>query len=331
MNPQSGRSWGYWTRAKLGILADYLDQFTVASSGQQERVYLDAFAGEGTGLDRLTGEEFKGSARLALESRDPGFTRLRFFEKGKRASELEGRLKSDYPGKDIVVHQGDCNVTIPAVLEELKPIRWAPTFAFLDPDGMEVSWETLEALADHKRGYRSPTAQKPEYKVELWMLFPSAGLVRTLALDEAKMTETDAQRASRLCGDESWRPIYERRVTETIDGRTAREEYVNLMRWRLQRDLGYRWTHPLELKNVRGLPLYHMIFATDNDAGTRIMQHLYGQALEDIPAMRQEAADRAKGQQTLELPGELMAGERYEYEPPWEPPTQTSDAGQARP
>jgi len=62
---RAGRSWGYWTQAKLSVLADYLDAFIRASSGPSERVYLDAFAGEGSGLDRLTGEEFKGSAHRA--------------------------------------------------------------------------------------------------------------------------------------------------------------------------------------------------------------------------------------------------------------------------
>jgi hypothetical protein len=53
----------------------------------------------------------------------------------------------------------------------------------------------------------------------------------------------------------------------------------------------------------------------------RIMQPIYGQAMADIPAMRTEAADRARGQATLDLPPELVAAENYEYEPPWEPPT----------
>ena len=185
MTDRAGRSWGYWTQAKLRVLADYLDAFVRASSGPSERVYLDAFAGEGSGLDRLTGEEFKGSARVALEVGGPGFTRFRFFEKGRRAGELEARLRADYPGRDIVVSQGDCNETIPRVLSELAALRWAPTFAFLDPDGMELAWPTLRALADHKKGYRAG-ADKPEYKVELWMLFPSGGLVRTLALERGE-------------------------------------------------------------------------------------------------------------------------------------------------
>ena len=82
-----GRSWGYWTRAKLEMLADYLAAFATASKGQSERVYLDAFAGEGAGLDRLTGEEFPGSARIALEAGEgAGFTKFRYFEMGQRAA-----------------------------------------------------------------------------------------------------------------------------------------------------------------------------------------------------------------------------------------------------
>ena len=267
MTPDSARSWGYWTRAKLAILEDYLARFVTASSGQAERVYLDAFAGEGSGMDRLTGEEFLGSARVALETGDPGFTRFRFFEKGRRATDLESKLRVDYPGRDIKVFEGDCNETIPEALEELKSIRWAPHFAFLDPDGMELRWTTIRALARHKLGYRAKSSSKPEFKVELWMLFPSAGLVRTLALDDERLRDEDRVRATSLFGNEDWRAIYDSRKGGSLDASSAREEYVNLMRWQLENDLGYRRTHPLELKNTRGVPIYHMIFATDNDAG----------------------------------------------------------------
>jgi len=260
-----GRSWGYWTRAKLEMLADYLAAFATASKGQSERVYLDAFAGEGAGLDRLTGESFPGSAQIALEAGDDaGFTKFRYFEMRHRAAELQSRLRAAYPDRDIEVYEGDCNVTILEALGELAPLKWAPTFAFLDPDGMELAWDTLSALADHKRGYRPPSSTKPEYKVELWMLFSTSGIVRTLALDEAKVLDADVARATRLFGSDDWKPIYGLRKTAAISAAEAREEYVNLMRWRLERILGYRFTHPFELKNTKGSTLYHMIFATDS-------------------------------------------------------------------
>lgn len=317
--PPPGRSWGYWTRAKLEILTEYLGAFATASSGQSERVYLDAFAGEGRGLDRLTAEEFPGSPRIALEAGEgAGFTRFRFFELERKATELEARLRSEYPESDIKVYGGDCNQTIPEALAELRSLRWAPTFAFLDPDGMELAWETLAALAEHKRGYRAPDSLKPEFKVEMWTLFPTSGIVRTLALEADKVSPADEARATRLFNTEQWRPIYELRLAHRITAAEARDEYVNLMRWRLEHDLGYRFTHPFELKNTRGGTVYHMIFATDHDAGTRIMESIYARAARRVPQMRNEARDRARGQLSFEL-GAEATGEGYRYEPPWEP------------
>jgi hypothetical protein len=48
---------------------------------------------------------------------------------------LEQELTRDFPGRDLRVVSGDCNITIPATLAELRSdnLDWAPTFAFLDP------------------------------------------------------------------------------------------------------------------------------------------------------------------------------------------------------
>ena len=204
-------------------------------------------------------------------------------------------------------------------LTELQPVRWAPTFAFLDPDGMELAWGTLERLAVHKVGYKGSGSRGPEYKVELWLLFPTQGLIRTLALDEDKLLPRHEQGATRLYGTASWRSIYTRRQRNQLTAVEAKEEYVNLMRWRLTHDLGYAKTHPFELKNTRGGTVYHMIFATDNAAGDRIMSDLYASAARSIPAMRQEARDRQRGQSALPIEGAENATASYEYEPPWEP------------
>jgi hypothetical protein len=67
------------------------------------------------------------------------------------------------------------------------------------------------------------------------------------------------------------------------------------MRWRLESVLGYRWTHTFEVRNERGGPIYHMIFATDNEAGHRIMAHLYNRAASEFPKMRSEVIDRRRG------------------------------------
>lgn len=185
---------------------------------------------------------------------------------------------------------------------------------------MELRWSTLRSLASHRRGVRSDG--RPLDKVELWLLFPSAGLMRTLALDEAVLRPGDEARASALLGSEEWRPIYRARREDQLTARDAREEYVNLLRWRLEHDLGYRRTHPLEVKTERGQPLYHMVFATDNAAGDRIMRHLYGKAASLSEKMRAEArANRQEvetGQSRLFLP-DVPVEALYEPEPPHPP------------
>jgi three-Cys-motif partner protein len=323
MAKKAPRSWGYWTEGKLDILAKYLDRFTTTTKYKAKaRVYLDAFAGEGHGISRTTRTQFEGSARIGLKVSDPPFDRCYFFELGEKAAELERELTRDFPGRYLRVAPGDCNETIPQVLDELRrdDLGWAPTFAFLDPDGMELRWETIEGLALHKRLRQPPS----KTKVELWLLFPSGGLLRNLALDEQRLLPGHIAKATSLFGSDVWNRVYEARRAWQIDGQEARERYVNLYRWKLERDLGYRRTHPIEVKDNRGRPIYHLIFASDSEAGDRIMSHLYGEALTRWPQMREQARRRSPEGEQLALLGEQDSAatfrtKAYTYEPPLEP------------
>lgn len=58
------RNWGDWTELKLDILTQYLDRFTTASKSVDARVFLDAFAGQGRGRSRNTGDLFEGQPGL---------------------------------------------------------------------------------------------------------------------------------------------------------------------------------------------------------------------------------------------------------------------------
>jgi three-Cys-motif partner protein len=170
------RSWGFWTRYKLELLERYLNAFTTATKLRSRKaVYLDLFGGEPENTDRLTQDLIEGSARIALNAADPPFTHLRFFELPSNAAKLEESLVRDYPERDWKVYSGDSNDTIFQALAELceADAQWAPTFAFIDPNGPHYKWATLQALARHK-GSRAKT------KVELWMLFPTPLFARML-------------------------------------------------------------------------------------------------------------------------------------------------------
>ncbi len=320
------RLWGYWTKGKLDILRRYLDSFTTTTKNKaSERIYIDAFAGEPDNQDRLTAEPIEGSARIALTVTDPPFTRLRFFETVANAGRLEASLRKDYPDRDLKVVGGDCNQLIPQELHRLKRLRWAPTFAFVDPNGMEAEWRTLESLANFKRGQR--------WKAEIFLLFSPQMFMRVLPVESGEVSAANATKIDRMYGTEEWRQIYDARLQKTIEPSQARKEYLNLMRWRLERILRYEWTHPIEVRNERGDAIYYMIFATDNDAGDRIMRHIYGKAATEFPMMREQARRirrqqeaREQGRQSLfgvdddALWDPIQPGERfYEYESPTRP------------
>lgn len=324
MTSEDVRDWGDWTELKLDILEQYLDRFTTASQRMDSRVFLDAFAGQGLGRNRRTGKLFEGSARVALSVSDPPMTHLRFFELDpSNADRLRQDLDSEFPGRDIIVHQGDCNDKIREALRELIPVNWAPTFAFLDPDGIQLRWSTLRELAAHK--------QRSRNKVEMWLLFSTMGLVRRLALDEEKLRPHDEKAATDAFGDESWRPIYDLRRTNQLNGQQARAEYINLYRWKLEHELGYTHTFALEIRNDRGVPIYAMVFATDNEAGKKIMRHLYEKAALAAPRRRELVKAEQSGVQQLALGlGEDTAQrDPLWVDPPWPPPTH--DVDQRRP
>jgi three-Cys-motif partner protein len=309
------RSWGFWTQSKLEILGDYLDGFLTASSKRaRDAVYLDAFAGEGSGRDRITDEEFDGSARIAVGAVAAGesgfrFSYLRFIELSEsRAREIRAEFERDFPGRDIDVVDGDCNQKLQELLATMpERLTWAPTFAFLDPFGIELHWQTISALADHKRNRK--------YKVELFMLFSSPAIMRLAGSSPAKASLGYAERLGALFGCSDWEPIVDARRSGKIGGAQAREAFVNLMRWRIAHDLGYERTHVLEFKNASGTPIYHMLFATDNSAGDRIMEDLYAKAALRNQDMAEDARQHKAGLPTLFLTSEFDVPKYVPYPP----------------
>ena len=319
------RPWGFWTLGKLDVLRRYLDAFTTASKTTSERIYLDAFAGDPNNKNRLTGDTIEGSARIALSIDHPPFTHIRLFEKEAKAKKLKSVLRADFPGRNLKVYGGDCNERLPEALKELRAINRAPTFAFVDPNGKEAKWKTLEALANFRPARLT--------KAELFLLFAAPMFTRLLRVKGGQVRSQDIEDITALFGFDDWQRIYEARLAKSIEPGQARDEYLNLMRWRLETKLGYKWTHPLEVRNEKNHIIYYMIFATDHEAGNRIMSNVYAQASAEFPAMR-EYALRRRNQQQKEQSGVMSLfgkddnslwapakpGERfYRHEPPEEP------------
>lgn len=313
------RTWGFWTRAKLDILSDYLHAFVRASTRAGDTVYLDLFAGRPENEERRTGKTISGSAVRALEV-DPPLGHVVLFEVPERARELEA-LRSNYPERDLRVVPGDCNENIQGALAELRDLDWVPTIAFIDPDGPDTRWTTIGAIARFKR--------PDKWKAELFMLFPTPAFERMLGLDESKLP-AQVTKIEEFFGSDSWRAIHELRQTGKLTPPEARDEYVNLMRWRLEKELGYQWTHAFEVKSETGQPLYHLIFATDHEVGNKIMRDIFTAAVNRFAGMRAEALDLLQRHRTEERTGQVSFGfevpppipddEIYDPVPPHQPP-----------
>ena len=193
----------------------------------------------------------------------------------------------------MVIHYGDVHEALKPALEALAAHRKAPTLAFIDPDGVEARWQLLEMLAEHKRSGR--------YKVELFLLMPSPQVVRIAheKLDRESLARAEKQ-ITDLFGTSIWQPILSGRRSGVLDPEQTRDELTNLMRWRIEKSLGYRYTHAARLTNAHGTPIYDLIFATDHEVGDKIMKAVYAKAADRFPQMRREARARRRDRREFE-------------------------------
>jgi three-Cys-motif partner protein len=311
------REWSYWTRNKLEILTDYLPAFTTAVSGRSpECIYLDLMAGQPKNVERHTGAEFDGSPIVAMKTQPP-FTRLRFGElNATRAAALDTHLREAFPGDDrYQVVQGDCNETIDGILAGLADIAWAPTFAFVDQQAAEVHWETIKKLAAFRKNTQG-------WKTEIWILMSPTMIIKGVRGRDGIPYEPYREQVDRLYGGGEWRQILRALDQRKITARDYRKQMVNLMRWKLEHELGYRITHRIPMQMHNKVEIYDMVFATDHDAGDRIMRHLYNQAALREPEMMRQAKEAKSGQFALFDAGgdnQNAGQELWRPEPCWDP------------
>jgi three-Cys-motif partner protein len=301
------REWNYWTRNKLMILKAYLPVLVTASKkSRRPPVYLDLMAGEPDNLAKETREWFDGSARLAMGC-EPQFGQVILFEKSAaKAQALAADLESKFPEDErahVVV--GDCNVTIHRELARLRREgwAWAPTFAFLDQQVAEIGWTTVEALAKFRQG---------RYKVEMWMLVSPTMFNRSLGPRSQPRRERIAA-VTRMYGTDGWERIYRAQEAQVITASEARQEWINLMRWRLQHTLGYRNTASLPMHMDSGLEIYEMVFATDHPAGEKVMRYLYKQAAEREPGLMAQSAAARKNRKAADTQPTLFPFQADEF------------------
>jgi three-Cys-motif partner protein len=255
------------TRVKLSIFGDYVRNFVRASKRAPDRIYIDGFAGGARGIDPTTGDEYDGSAALALAV-DPPFTEVFLVEQDEGRVGVLQKLSGSHPS--VRVFPGDVNVEMPKLLAGVN--RRAPTLAFLDPEGTQLHWKTLELLAAHKRGYSKT-------KIELLILFPlQMAVLRLLNFKTGVIKPGHGRRLDTMLGAESpYREIVSMRMTGKISTPEETEiAFLNAYADGLHRRLGYRHVLHREVAGATGRPFYYLVFASDSDVGREIMRYEFG-------------------------------------------------------
>ena len=151
----------------------------------------------------------------------------------------------------------------------------------------------------------------------------------TMILKGVRGTNNEAfqERVDRLYGGREWRQIQRAFDQRKIVAREYRQQMVNLIRWKLEHDLGYEITQRIPMQMHNKMEIYDMVFATDHVVVDRIMQHLYNQAALREPDMMRQAKEAKTGQFSLfDDYGveDASAGQRlWHPEPCWDPTTQS--------
>ena len=240
------RDVGSWTKNKLKILSDYLPVYLKATTRAMERIYIDGFAGPGLNRVRGTGKIVDGSPLIALDAKAENgttFTRLFFIERDEASAlELENTVAQRDTQRRCTVIPGDVNVELPRLIERLP--KRSPTFVFLDPEGIDPQWTTLQKITG--------------WKTELLINFPFG-----MAINR----NPDSGKVNAYYGTREWRPLWE----STSPGRIRR--LLDLYKNRLQ-ELGWRYTTDADpvVTGTRGQRLYYLIFVSKVEPGQRIMK-----------------------------------------------------------
>ena len=281
---------GPWAREKLQALGDYLNFYTTALKKQGHWVksltFVDAFAGSGQArlrrpapsgmesllaaidpepIDQAAEEYIRGSPRVALDIPNR-FSRYVFIERDAgRAAELE-QLCADYSQAcQIEVRRGSAQDEIEALLQGNLGRTGHLAVVFLDPFGMQISWETIERLAATKR-------------VEVIINFALGMAIQRLLTRSTELRPGWRETLDRFFGSPDWyHRVYEEQ-TDLLGATTQKRPDAGkrLLEWyraRLKDTFGY--VSPAKLiKNTRGGHLYYLIWAGPHRLGLKGADHV---------------------------------------------------------
>lgn len=249
-----------YVRYKLNALDFYLDVTDTAMHQQKwtERFYIDLQAGPGK--NRIGDAVLLGSPLIALASPHPA-TQFRFNEFDPvNKTALERRVSASPLKERVKIYQDDVNQIVLRVCEEITnkdrnrtKDRWSTfNIAFLDPEGLELHWSTVEALASMK-------------KMDLIINFSTGGIVRSIGRGNYLAVDN-------FFGTTQWKEV----DVPNDDPVKRRRSLIDFYRQRLEK-FGYHIDidpnlggDDIAVNNSKNAQVYSLIFASKHVLGDKL-------------------------------------------------------------
>lgn len=273
------RESGPWVAEKLDYVARYLNIFITSMKNKQWKAlnYIDLFAGPGKCYDDI-GKVYLGSPLLALTT-PYLFDHYLFVDSDPRNIEtLRQRCENLEWGNRAQYFVGDSNTIVHQIVTQIQnweqnsvPGKWSSclNLAFLDPEGFELHWSTVAALA--------------KMRTDLIIHYSQMGIKRYMPV---AIKDPDEKKFSPFFGSEDWRGIYEKYHGKAPGLQRGLIDFYK----RNLCNLGYAevrstneaWDEPL-MRNTKNAPLYRLLFASKHPLGEKFWHevtkiNVHGQA-----------------------------------------------------
>lgn len=261
---------GEWSEAKLKIIQKYGHAYSTIMSHPNRsyihHAYIDAFAGSGTHVSRVTGEFVSGSPVNALNI-SPPFEEYVFIDRDRDTvmalREVAGARS------DVRVYEGDSNVLLlDTVYPNMTFEKYRRALCLLDPYGLDLKWEVIEEAGRMKT-------------IEIFLNFPIMDMNRNVLLSDAsRMDNEQITRMNAFWGDDSWRPImYAKQEhlfgTEEVKIGTNNDIAAAFGR-RLVEKAGFAYVpEPVVMRNSRNAMLYYLFFASSKAVAAHIVKEIF--------------------------------------------------------
>lgn len=271
---------GSWTEKKLDAFSKYVKSYLTIMNKHRylKTIYFDGFAGSGTRKEKentqliqqllITEEEertYKGAAERVLSIENLRFDYYYFIDLDKRSLEkLKCKLRVNYSQEELVFRFGDANQEIIKLANALKTDKYA-ALVFLDPFGMQINWESIKHLA--------------ETRSDVWILVPTGVIINRL-LDKRGELKLNNKLESffGLTIQEIKEYFYREETIPTLFGEAEIitkvsqpiEKIGKLYAKRMKTIWDYVTEEPLVLRNSNNTPIFHFIFASNNETAKKI-------------------------------------------------------------